>query len=224
MIALVKNIIPSDETPLVQSAINFGLHDIQERHLFHCMLTSGTVPISVGTASVPITNISGADVARFIAPVVLYAQDGDGHRWFIQRWQFIEDALAEEDDDSDVPDNWDTYPDYTYFTSTNINFHPASSVAATLTMWYWREFADLVNEGDSNWFTIHQPELVQLAACARMEAYLYNDQRIGVWQKRFEDRFFEARARDEERWEVNTIRTWPPQGAFGFDRGYGPGR
>lgn len=224
LVELVKNIIPSDETALVQRAINFGLQDIQRRHSFHCMEAAGTITIADGTASVPIANIVGDDPTLLIAPIVMYAQDTDGHRWFIQRWQFVEDAFEEEDDDSDVPDNWDTYPDHYYMTDTEFLFHPASSVAATLRVIYFRRFADLALPGASNWFTVHEPELVQLAACLRMEQYLYNDQRIPMWRRQFEDVMFHAIARDHERTELMTQRIWPQQGTFGFDRGYGPGR
>lgn len=224
--ALVGNIIPSGEAALVRNAINFGLQDIQRRHMFQAMLAAGSFDIRNGTTGVSLASVSGlsVDTELFVAPAVLWAENSDGHRWFIQRWENIEDALEEEDDDSDAPDRWGGYPMHYYLSEDNIFLHPASGVDATLNMWYYRRFRDLLNAGDSNWLTRNEPELVQLAACLRMESYLYNDPRVPLWRRQFEDIMFHATARDEERKSFNTQKIWPPQGSFGFDKGYGPGR
>lgn len=75
---------------------------------------------------------------------------------------------------------------YTVF-GTTLSIGPTPTGAVTVTLNYYSIPADLVNDTDTNQFTLYANELVRAKALVDCEEYLVEDARIDVWRAKFKD-------------------------------------
>lgn len=79
-----------------------------------------------------------------------------------------------------------TKPKYIAQDGGNFIFGPYPDSAYTINGTYYAALTALGTGNETNWFTTNAPDLLLFAALTESEAYLINDERIILWEQRFQ--------------------------------------
>jgi hypothetical protein len=202
---------------LYQYAILMAVKQILEEHTWHGQMTVTTFPTVVAQKNYALGTIA----PRMVKPIAIYQEAADGARWFVNRHALPEKFL-EDDGSASRPTARESSPSFCYLTPTELWMIPAPSVVETWNVWYYQDFADLSVDESTNWLTENEPELIQLLAAEKMEAYVYNDARIGLWHELYEKRKLLAVGRDMEKQRFLAETLGAPRSSLGFSKGYSP--
>ncbi|MHA2063542.1 MAG: phage adaptor protein [Candidatus Thorarchaeota archaeon] len=183
----------SDLSSYLDVWVNTALRRVERRNSFAYMYntTSPTWVADTATVAIP---------TGFKEPIWWYFVNNDAKN-------FLEYVLPWEIDAKESDATPTSYPPR-YFSMvgiTNFKLVPTPDSAYTNTLAYYKYSTELSGNSDTNWLTDNQPEVLIYGTLLEAEPFLYNDQRMQMWQQMFQESMENIRVHDNvQRLAVDT--------------------
>lgn len=97
-------------------------------------------------------------------------------------------------------------PESYVISGRELRLAPAPAAGVTLAMTYWRRISSLSVSEPTNWLLESHPDIYLYGALVQAEAYLANDERVGVWKAALDEALAELeQSGSKARWGAGPI-------------------
>lgn len=185
-----------DYSAVLPSFINTAIRDIQRKRFWTAMETYSTFSTVIGQNEYQLNTVA----PRYIASEVMKLGAADGakslllheHSWETFKNRFIRTG---EEAENGKPVTFIIHS--TQGTSggqQSLYLFPTPDAVYTVEFWYKQFLPDLVNDGDTNWFTENIPDCIKYRACHLSALFLREDP--ARWERLFFEVFSAAYSLD----------------------------
>lgn len=175
----------TDLTSRIQEFISLAEHRLMHDLKFRGVEKAGTVSLTSGSTTV-------TPPPRFRSIIVLERADGTPIKY--RPISFIEQYLSSLTTATGAPIYYSLFDDTIYVA-------PTADANYTLPIKYYEEIEPLAT-ATTNYFTDETPQLLLYATLLEAAPFLHNDERIPVWQDRY-DRFMQSVAQDQSAYQTD---------------------